>query len=117
MFHSKRTWGPPARVETAEELAEKLTEHTWTLCTAFENAGYLYLNDATSGDGAGEFAVLKRLPDGTFLEVASITFSWCTREKALRYIQDVAAGKFDEEGRPVRPRIDDTPGHRCDFCA
>jgi len=117
MFHSKRTWGPPRKVDSPEELAELLTEHTWTLCSTFEHGGYLYLNDATSEDGAGEFAVLKRLPDGSFLQVESITFSWCTQEKALQYIQEASAGKFDSEGRPVRPRIDAAIDHRCDLCA
>ena len=46
------------------------------------NTEYLFLNDATSGDGAQEYGAIKRLPD-TWLQVESITFSWCTYESAL----------------------------------
>ena len=55
-MHSVRRWsaGP---VTTAEELARKLTESTWTLCTGFYVQGHeeiLLLNDSTHEDGAGE---------------------------------------------------------------
>lgn len=55
MMHRRRRWcvGP---ITTAEELAEKLTKHTWTLCTGFYVAShphYLFLNDATHEDVDG----------------------------------------------------------------
>lgn len=115
MFHSKRTWGPPRKVDTPEELAELICEHSWTLCTAFEHAGYLYLNDALSEDGAQEYAVLKRTAKG-FRQVESITFGWCDKGRSFALIGDVSSGKFDAAGSVVSPRID-TPPHRCDFCA
>jgi hypothetical protein len=65
-MHSSRRWGVGPVID-AQDLARKLTERTWTLCTGFFVAGheeYLFLNDATSEDSAGE----------------SITFSWCTFE-------------------------------------
>lgn len=58
MMHCKRRWSV-APVATAEELAHMLTERTWTLCSGFSvvgHDGYLFLNDATSEDGAGEYA-------------------------------------------------------------
>lgn len=116
MFHSKRTWGPPRKVNSPEELAELLTEHTWTLCSAFEHSGYLYLNDSLSEDGAQEFAVVKRTAKG-FRQVESITFGWCDRGRAFALIREVSAGKFDGDGYPVTPRLDEAPGHRCGFCA
>lgn len=114
MFHQKRTWGPPRRVETPEELSELLSQHTWTLCSAFEHAGYLYLNDSLSENGAQEYAVLKRLEDG-FQQIESITFGWCTEARALERIQKVSSGAYDVEGGSVAPRID-PPGHRCGLC-
>lgn len=116
MFHSERTWGPPRKVATAEELAELLTERTWCLCSAFEHAGYLYLNDAISEDGAQEYAVLRRTPPG-FRQIESITFSWCSTPRALEIIGEIAAGKYDTEGHDVSPQFDLAIDHCCDLCA
>ena len=58
MFHKKRVWCV-SPVGSAEELAEKITQHSWTLCTGFQIDGYLFLNYATSEDGAQEYAVVK----------------------------------------------------------
>ena len=46
MLHTSRIW-TIADVQTEEELAEKLTEHTWCTCSGFRLGGYLFLNDAT----------------------------------------------------------------------
>jgi len=117
-FHRNRTW-TVSDVESVEELAEKLSQGNWTLCSAFQlrESSYLYLNDATSEDGAQEYAVVKRLPGGSFIQVESITFGWCTKEKALAYIRDVIAGKFDDDGRPVALRLEEPVGHSCGLCA
>ncbi len=118
MFHSQRRWCV-APVENAEVLAEKLTEQTWTLCTAFSLQGYLFLNDATSEDGAQEYAVLK-VAEAAHIQIESITFSWCTRERALELIRQVLAGKFDAAGMygPVKPKLDTPEAHgRCPLCA
>ena len=80
MMHNRRRWCVSA-VATAEELAEKLTQHTWTLCTGFfvpTHPHYLFLNDATHEDGAGEFGVVAGGMDGPHIQIESITFSWCT---------------------------------------
>ena len=69
MMHSRNAAGALSEVESPQTLAHLLTQRTWTLCSAFFVAGredYLFLNDATSEDGAGEFAIVKRLADGTF---------------------------------------------------
>jgi hypothetical protein len=39
MMHKNRRWCV-GQVGSAEELAEKLTGHTWTRCTGFELSGY-----------------------------------------------------------------------------
>lgn len=121
-MHHTRRWGL-AEVESSEVLAKMLTQSTWTLCSAFFVKGhdaYLFLNDATHEDGALEMAVLKKLPDGSYLQIESITFSWCDETKARTYIDDALAGKFDaaDYARPVTPRID-APGRHgcCHLCA
>ena len=106
-MHSTRRWCLSS-VESPQVLAHKLTQHTWTLCSAFFIAGreeYVFLNDATSEDGAGEYSILKHLPDGSFLQVESVTFSWCDEAKGLTFIAEALAGKYDGEDfvRSVSP--------------
>jgi hypothetical protein len=74
MYHKQRRWCV-APAASAEELARTLTDRTWTLCTGFRLGNYLSLNDATSEDGTGECAVVKRTPDGKLWQLESITFS------------------------------------------
>lgn len=119
MLHKKRTWCLSSAT-SAEELAEKLTEHTWTGCTAFALGGYLFLNDATSGDGAQEYAVLRQEAHGRWFQIESITFSWCSTERALELIREVLAGKYDQADyrREVSPRLETPAEHgRCGHCA
>src|SRR5438552_9862236 len=110
-------------VPTTEELARMLTGQTWTLCSAFVVTGhedYLYLNDATHEDGAGEYAVVKKLPDGRFNQVESITFSWCNKDKARLCIENSLDGWFDEADFvvEVKPSIQTQEQHgRCHLCA
>lgn len=102
MLHKRRAWSL-STVGTAEELAMKLTEMTWCGCSAFKlpDAPYLFVNDSTSADGAQEYAILK--PDGPeFVQVETITFSWCSREKALEYIERIISGEFDNASYAMR---------------
>jgi hypothetical protein len=118
MMHERRTWSVTT-IESAEELARKLTESNWTLCTAFEHRGSLFLNDATSEDGAQEYAVVRRLDDGTFLQVDSVTFGWCSRDRAIGYILRATAGRDESGGSatPVSPRLETADRHRrCPLC-
>lgn len=118
MLHTKRRWCV-APVASAEVLAEKLSEHTWTLCTAFQLGGYLFLNDSTSEDGAQEYAVLK-VAAAAHIQIESITFGWCKPDRALELIREVLAGKYDAAGfyGPVQPRLDTPDKHgRCGLCA
>lgn len=120
MLHSKRIWGVYP-VESTEELAAKLTQYTWTCCTAFELSGYLFANDATSGDGAQEYAVLKPYRVGDDLtQIESITFSWCTELRALELIHRVLSGDFDSMSYGVvsRNRFQAACEHAvCPMCA
>jgi hypothetical protein len=118
MLH-RRTWSLSIR-ESVEELAEALTEMTWCGCAAFQVRGtpYLFVNDSFGPDGAQEYAVLK--PDGPeFVQVESITFSWCTREKALEYIRRIVAGEFDNASYALRvsARVEPSAEHQpCYSC-
>jgi len=117
MVHKSRTFSVAA-VATAGELAEKLTAHTWTLCTAFELGGYLFCNDSFSENGAQEWAVCK---DGRQLE--SVTFSWMTSEKALVWIENLLAGKLSADVYAgaffgaFAPRTNHRKAGACQLCA
>jgi hypothetical protein len=119
MLHRNRVWSV-APVATADDLAEKLTEHTWTCCQAFELQGYIFASDATCGDGAQEYAVLRRVVEpGEFVQVESITFSWCSLEKALALIKRITTGEFDAStyGQVSARRFQTPAEHgRCHLC-
>ena len=111
-------------VASAEELARMLTERTWTLCSGFYVQGhenYLFLNDATHEDGAGEFAaIVGGLGAERHVQIESITMSWCSFEQALTHIQDALAGRWDRNdfARPVTLRLETPEQHqRCPLCA
>ncbi len=121
MMHKSRTWCV-APVATSEELAEKLAEHTWCGCTGFQIGNYLFLNDATSGDGAQEYAILKKpaAPGAPHIQIESITASWMTRERLLEFISRTLQGENDdvEWAIPFAPDLESSEQHgRCHFCA
>lgn len=120
MFHHDRVWCVTP-VESAEDLARKLTEATWTCCTGFSLGGYLWLNDATCPDGGQEYAVVKKCgPGSRALQVESITFSWCDYDAALEYIQRTVRGDDDkcDFAREVHPHLQSPEEHgRCLHCA
>ena len=97
-------------------MAETLTQHTWTLCTAFTLAVdpsapvLLFLNDSFSADGAQEYAVLR---DGRQIE--SITFSWCSRAEAYDHIAYLVRGGGVDLG-PVTLRLEPADTHQCPLC-
>ena len=108
MMHCNRRWAL-AEIESPETLAKLLVERTWTLCSGFTVKGhpaYLFLNDATSEDGALVIAIVKHQPD-TYVQIESVTFSWCSEASALQYIQDALAGQYDgnDFARPVSPGL------------
>src|SRR6266496_1946531 len=97
-MHRDRRWSV-APVTSAEDLARMLTERTWTLCAGFYVEGhdeYLFVNDSTHEDGAGEFAVLKgRIGTPEYVQLESVTFSWASFDQALGYIQQALSGQWD----------------------
>lgn len=109
MIHRKRRF-LVTHVESAEELAEMLSEQTWTLCTAFEHRGLLFLNDSFSEDGAQEYAAVRAGE-----QIESITFSWCSPERALDLIQELLNGG-GEAPVPLSLRLE-SGKHSCRLCA
>ncbi len=114
-MHRTRVW-QITEVSTPEELAEKLTEHTWCCCNGFRLGGYYYLNDSTGPDGAQEYAIVKIID---LRQVESITFSWMNKEKALQYITDINQGRYNEEYGSINARQIESPAEHgtCFHCA
>lgn len=119
MMHTRRSF-QVSEAGSAEDLAEKLTGRTWTLCTGFRLGGYLFLNDSTSEDGAQEFAVVKLSPDpgGAALQAESITYGWCDYQTGLDFVRRCLAGEYDPDGIPLpglTPETSERHG-RCSLC-
>ncbi|MBO3462860.1 hypothetical protein G7B40_031525 [Aetokthonos hydrillicola Thurmond2011] len=124
MLHDKRAW-TLTEIVTPEDLAKKLTSSTWTGCTGFTLGKLLFLNDATSADGAQEYAVVIKDKEGKFLQIESITFSWCSYDRALEMITallenstSIAIGEnIPSWSTQVSPRIEPSKEHQCSWCA
>lgn len=99
MFHKNRAWCV-SEVEDSDTLASMLSQQTWVLCAGFfitSHPEYLFLNDATSEDGAGEYGIIKGGFDALqHNQIESITFSWCSVLKAQKYIEEILSGAYDE---------------------
>lgn len=122
-MHRNRRWGV-VPVTSAEELARKLTETTWTLCTGFYVVGhedYLFVNDSTHEDGAQEFAVLKgKIGSEEFTQLESITFSWARLDQACEFVQAAISGRMDDSefAHPLKLHLETLADHgRCHACA
>ncbi len=124
-MHHRRTWCV-ATVDSAEVLSEKLTSHTWTLCTGFLVRGheeYLFLNDSTSEDALMEFAIIHGHRTAEVHEqIETITFSWCDLEAALWHIRATLVGEYDRSDFAhrvsLRGQLDSPEEHRhCPLCA
>ena len=121
MFHRHRAW-QLAGIPSPEELADKLANRTWVGCQGFFVEGrpeYLFLNDATCGNGAQEYGVIQRRRDSGVRQIESITFSWCSTERALELIHKVLAGRYDDAdyARAVTLTLQTPAEHgRCSLC-
>jgi hypothetical protein len=91
-YHQKRVW-VVTEERSAPELAAALAHRIWTTCTGFRHAGYLFLNDATSENGAQEYAVVK---EATGQQVESLTVSWMEYPQVLAHITAATAGEYDD---------------------
>lgn len=122
-MHRRRCWGV-GPVATARDLAKKLTQQTWTLCTGFYvqgHEGYLFLCDATHEDAAAEYAIVRgRVGSSEYVQLESVTFSWCSESRALEFIQQAITGQMDQSefATPMTLHVETLDHHqRCHLCA
>lgn len=116
MIHSNRTFQILEEVTSIGELAETLTQHTWTLCSAFKltvdpsASPLIFLNDSFSENGAQEYTVV-----WNGRQIESITFSWCARGEAYNHIASLVRGD-GVGGSPLALRLETPDTHRCHLC-
>ncbi len=116
MIHKHRIFQIVEEVTDIAYLSETLTQHTWTLCTAFrlvpalDAASLLFLNDSFSENSAQEYAVIR---DNSQIE--SITFSWCSQREAYNHIASLVRGGGVDCG-PLEPRLEPADTHMCPLC-
>jgi hypothetical protein len=110
MIHRHRVYRVTA-VDDTEELATKLTEHCWTLCTAFQLRDLIFANDSFSADGAQEYAVVR---NGR--QVESLTVSWCTKAGLAQMLAELVDGTLGDDYGAAPLRIDHPDGP-CAHCA
>lgn len=119
MMHKNRRF-QIADVASVEELAKKLHESTWTLCTAFRIGDLLLCNDSTSPDGAQEYAVLRpsKDNDGRHKQIESLTVSWFESEEKLREtLQSIVDGEWTESSMGFYRLPLHTSKDYCSHCA
>ena len=119
MFHHDRTWCVTP-VESAKELARKLTTIVWTCCTAFELGGYLWLNDSTSPDVPSSPSLNARRRMVRCCRLSPSHSGWCNQQQSLEYVQQTLRGEFDasEFAHEVHARLQTPQEHgRCHHCA
>ena len=107
MLFSNRHWSV-INEESPESLAEKLTQYSWCCCNGFRLEDYLFLNYSTCPDGAQEFGVIY---EPTMQQVESITFSWCSKDEALRYIKETLAGECEPYTDPLNLTVQKPQDH------
>jgi hypothetical protein len=120
----KRLWGI-GKVDSLEELADKLTESTWCLCNGFflpieESRGLAFLNDATCEDGAAEYAIMLAADGLDFgTQVESFTVSWMSRKGFIdateQLIKDIRHDRHETYG--TSHGIMEWDHKTCRFCA
>ena len=119
MIHKDRRWCMHLAVDV-DDLAEKLTNFTWSTCQAFQLKGYLFLNDSDSREEAQRYVVLQRLPDETLTEIESITLNWSTAARVLEQLHRVVSGEYDmpaEQAERVDVTVEKPEKHGiCDAC-
>ncbi len=117
MNHPDRTFCAKA-IESERDLIEVMTNHKWPLCTSFEFAGLLYLNDGDRED-APEYAAM-RIDD---VDGLMVTGRETGRIKPLgidavalqKFIRDMSQGRFSMDS-PLKIKAEPDWHHSCELC-
>jgi hypothetical protein len=113
VIHANRIFGVE-QISNIETLAHLLFHYTWANCAGYQLGQYLFLNDSFGPDGAQEYAVF-RISDDQFVQIESITVSWCYSEPLLEAILSRAM-KSQLFLKSYRLKIEDAATHHCHYC-
>lgn len=90
---------------------------TWTLCTGFALADYLFLNDSSSEEAIQEYAIVKRPARKGEPFRHLLSFEWCDYQTAFAYISLALHGDLDAGGKIVKVAVQTTARHGfCPHC-
>ena len=114
MLHTQRVW--TLTVVGPSQLAHRLKNHSWCLCTGFRCEGLLWLNDSTSEDAIQEYAVVRT---SDRIQLDSVTVGWCDKENIEKYQHEFSApDAVPLMGWKLKDdSIDCSEEHRCARCA
>jgi hypothetical protein len=109
-------------VYSAEELAGKLTDRDWPLCSGFQLGDYLFLNDTAHADDLQQFAVVKRPETAAahYRQITNVCFAQGAVAENLRSVERILAGRLDRRGAVVRHQLylETAAEHElCHYCA
>ncbi len=117
MKYPDRTFGARA-IESEKNLIEVMTNHKWPLCTAFEFAGFLYLNDGDRENDPEFVAIKIDEVDGLMVtgrEAGRIRPLGMNTAEASRFIHDMYDGRWTMDS-PLRIKVEPDWHHSCELC-
>lgn len=120
MMHARRYRVTDVEPDGLDELAARLQSIVQTLCTGYRWNGLLLLNDATSEDGAQEYAVIR---ESTGRQIESLTCSWYeTPDRLAADLRALADGThwapLEEDAHSNRVEVSLNHGEQpCRYCA
>lgn len=117
MIHPDRTFCAKA-IESENDLIDVMINHKWPLCTSFEFAGFLYLNDGDRED-APEYAAM-RIDDVDGLvvtgrEAGRIKPLGMDATAAQKFIRDMVQGSWSFDS-PLKIKAEPDWHHSCELC-
>lgn len=112
MLHARRAFQIHEFTDM-REVARKLVETTWTLCSGFKCDGLILVNDSTSENGAQEYAVFHGEQ-----QIESLTVSWMESADQLYEILEKLSKDPKSGVRMGKHKLLTHPdGESCRYCA
>ncbi|MDD1749296.1 MAG: hypothetical protein LUO89_05405 [Methanothrix sp.] len=117
MIHPDRTFCAKA-IDSEKDLIEVMTNHKWPLCTAFEFAGFLYLNDGGREDSPEYAAMRIDEVDGLMVmgrEAGRIKPLGMDISAMQKFIRDMVQGSWAVDS-PLKIKAEPDWHHSCELC-
>ncbi len=115
MMHPNRVFHIAEEVTSVADLSENLTQHTWTLCTAFKLVvpdvePLLFVNDSPSEDDDQVYAVIRQ---GRHIwSCPAVGHSRAEAHNEIAWLAAGGGGDYDH----VALRLEPVEDHSCPLC-